>query len=122
MMHPTFAHFRSLPGGFSPAVCIAEELHVSQIHLRIKAERQRGFRPVQYENQYLRGYHWWLFPNYIDGIYSKVYARINIAGDLVVGTGKSTRLVCIENGRLTLSPFISDNAVSASDTRLLVCL
>lgn len=122
MTHPTFAHFKSLFVGFSPTLCISEELHLSQIHLRIKAERQRGFRPVRYENQYLRGYHWWLFPNYIDGVFSKVYARVNVFGDLVVGRGEWTRLVCIENGRLTLSSSISDDAVSASDDRLLVCL
>jgi len=117
----SIAHFKRFPV-LSISTCISEELHVSQIHVRIKAERQRGFRPVRYENQYLRGYHWWLFPNYLDGIYSKVYARINVVGDLVVGRGAWTRFVCIENGRLTLSPSISDDAVSASDDRLLVCL
>ena len=117
----SIAHFKTFPV-LSLPTCISEELHLSQIHVRIKAERQRGFRPVRYENQYLRGYHWWLYPNYIDGIYSKVYARINVVGDLVVGTGEGARLVCIKNGRLTLSSLISDDAVSASDTRLLVCL
>lgn len=104
------------------ALSVLEGLLSSQVHARLNAEQQRGFRPVRYENQYLSGYHWWLFPNYIDGIYSKVYARINVFGDLVVGRGEWTRLVCIENGRLTLSPSISDDAVSASDERLLVCL
>lgn len=104
------------------ALSASEGLLSSQVRARLNAEQHRGFRPVQYENQYLPGYHWWLFPNYIDGIYSKVYARINIAGDLVVGTGERARPVCIENGRLTLSPSISDDAISASDTRLLVCL
>ena len=117
MTHPTFTS-RS-----APALCVSEELAFpSQIHNRLEAERQRGFRPVRYENQYLSGYHWWLFPNYIDGIFSKVYARVNVFGDLVVGRGEWTRLVCISHGRLTLSSSISDDAVSASDTRLLVCL
>lgn len=122
MTRPTFTHFKSLFVGVPPILCISEELHLSQIHVRIQAERQRGFRPVRYENQSLLGYHWWIYPNYVDGIFSKVYARMNVVGDLVVGRGEGTRLVCIENGRLTLSPSISDDAVSASDTRLLVCL
>ena len=104
------------------ALSASEGLLSSQVHAHLNAEQQRGFRPVRYVNQYLRGYHWWLFPNYIDGIYSKVYARVNVFGDLVVGRGEATRLVCIENGRLTLSQSISDDAVSASDDRLLVCL
>ena len=124
MTRPTsIANFKSLSVGFTPPVCVSEELQLpSQIQDRIKAERQRGFRPVRYENQYLSGYHWWLFPNYIDGVFSKVYARMNIFGDLVVGKGERTRLVCIANGRLTLSASISDAVVSASDARLLVCL
>ena len=117
MTHPTFT---SRP---APALCVSEELAFpSQIHNRLRAERQRGFRPVRYENQYLSGYHWWLFPNYVDGVFSKVYARKNVVGDLVVGRGEATRLVCISNGRLTLSQWVSDDAVSASDERLLVCL
>ena len=104
------------------ALSASEGLLSSQVHTHLNAEQQRGFRPVRYTNQYLPGYYWWLFPNFDEGVFSKVYARINIAGDLVVGRGEWTRLVCIENGRLTLSPSISDNAVSASDDRLLVCL
>ena len=104
------------------ALSASAGLRSSQVHTHLNAEQQRGFHPVRYENQYLLGYHWWLFPNYIDGIYSKVYARMNVFGDLVVGTGEWTRLVCIKNGRLTLSPSVSDDAVSASDERLLVCL
>lgn len=104
------------------ALSATEGLRSSQVYAHLTAEQQRGFQPVQYQHQYLPGYHWWLFPNYIDGIYSKVYARINVVGDLVCGTGEATRLVCIENGRLALSSHITDTAVSASDTRLLVCL
>jgi len=104
------------------ALSALEGLRSSQVHARLNAEQHRGFRPVRYENQYLRGYHWWLFPNFDEGVFSKVYARVNIAGDLVVGRGEWTRLVCISDGRLTLSPSISDDAVSASDDRLLVCL
>ena len=114
---------KSLSVGLPPPVCVSEVFQLpSQIRDRLKAERQRGFRPVRYAHQYLSGYHWWLFPNYVDGVFSKVYARVNVFGDLVVGTGERTRLVCIVNGRLTLSASISKDAVSASDTRLLVCL
>lgn len=104
------------------ALSASEGLRSSQVRARLTAEQQRGFRPVRYENQYLRGYHWWLFPNYVDGIYSKVYARVTVFGDLVVGRGRWTRFACIEKGKLTLRPFISDDTVSASDTRLFVCL
>lgn len=104
------------------ALSASEGLRSSQVYAHLNAEQQRGFQPVRYENQYLPGYHWWLFPNYINGVFSKVYARMNVFGDLVVGKGESTRLVCITNGRLTLSASISDDAVSASDARLLVCL
>ncbi len=104
------------------ALSASEGLLSSQVHTHLNAEQHRGFRPVRYENQYLRGYHWWLFPNFDEGVFSKVYARINIAGDLVVGTGGGTRLVCISNGRLVLSQWVSNDVVSASDDRLLVCL
>ena len=104
------------------ALSASEGLRSSQVHARLNAEQQRGFRPVRYENQYLRGYHWWIYPNYVDGIFSKVYARMNVDGNLVVGRGEWTRFVCISNGKLTLSPSISDDAVFASDARLLVCL
>lgn len=107
----------------APTICVSEELQfTSEMHACLKAERQRGFCPVRYEDQYLSGYHWWLFPNYIDRVFSKVYARMNAAGNLVVGTGDRARLVCISNGRLTLSPSLFEDAVSVSDTRLLVCL
>jgi len=36
---------------------VVQELYVSQIRVRIAAECLRGFHPVRYENQYLRGYH-----------------------------------------------------------------
>ena len=57
-----------------------------------------------------------------DGVYSKVFARVNVVGDLVIGTGEDTSLVCIRHGRLTLMRQVSDDVVSTSDKRLLVCL
>ena len=101
---------------------VVRELCSPQIDARVAAERQSGFNPIPFENRYLRGYHWWLYPNYEDGIYSKVYARVNVVGDLVVGTGEGTRLVCIIDGKLVLRQRVSDSVVSASDARLLVCL
>ena len=106
----------------SEPVVVQELYTLQQIHVRVDAERQSGFYPTSFDNQDLLGYHWWLYPNYEDSVFSKVYARVNIFGDLVVGIGERTRLVCISNGRLTLSHTISDAAVSASDARLLVCL
>ena len=49
-------------------------------------------------------------------------ARANVAGDLVIGTGDDTSLVCIRHGRLTITRQVSDDVVSTSDKRLLVCL
>ena len=67
-------------------------------------------------------YYWWIYPNYDDSIYSKVLARVNIAGDLVIGTGEEICLVCIRHGRLTITRQVADDVLSASDVRILVCL
>ena len=94
-----------------------------EIRARLTEEREHEGNPVRYEGQALESpYHWWLYPNYADGIYSKVFARANIVGDLVIGTGDDTSLVCIRHGRLTLTRQVSDDVVSVSDDRLLVCL
>ena len=101
---------------------VVRGLYAREIDARIAAERESGFDPIPSKNRYLRGYHWWLYPNYDDGIYSKVYARVDSVGDLVVGTGERTRLVCIIDGKLVLRQRVPDSVVSASDARLLVCL
>ena len=94
-----------------------------EIRARLAEERQLESNPVRYEGQALESpYHWWLYPNYADGIYSKCLSRANIVGDLVVGTGDDTSLVCIRHGRLTLTRQVSDDVVSVSDDRLRVCL
>ena len=106
----------------TPPLCV-EGLCDEQIHCRLAEERDNNVKPVRFNGQHLHGYHWWILPNYDDGVYSSVYARVNVVGDLVVGTGEDTHLVCITNGnRLTLSQNFSDAVVSASDERLLVCL
>ena len=101
---------------------VVRDLYPPQIDARVASERESGFNPIPFENRYLRGYHWWLYPNYDEGIYSKVYAHVNVVGDLVVGRGEQTRLVCIIDGKLVLRQRMSDSVVSASDARLLVCL
>ena len=78
--------------------------------------------PVRYEGQYIRGYHWFAYPNEVEGLYSKVLARKNVASDLVIDFGEETCLVCIKHGRLTLTRQVSDDVVNVSDERLLVCL
>ena len=94
-----------------------------QIRARLTEERQLESNPVRYEEQALENaYHWWVYPNYADGIYSKVLARANVVGHLVVGTGDETSLVIIRHGRLTLTRQVSDDVVSVSDDRLRVCL
>ena len=94
-----------------------------EIRARLAEERHFESNPVRYEGQDLENaYYWWLYPNYADGIYSTVLARVNIAGDLVIGTGEEMCLVIIRHGRLTITRKTADDVVSASDDRILVCL
>ena len=98
--------------------CI-DNLSDDKIRERIAKERE----PVRYEGQELGNfYRWWAYPNYAEGIYSKVFARANIAGDLVIGDGENICLVCILHGRLTLTRQVSNGTVNVYDERLLVCL
>ena len=93
----------------------------AQIHARLAEEREYVGEPVRYEGQRLGNlYHWWLFPNWDEGIFSKALARINAAGDLVVGTGENTCLVIIRHGRLTLTRQISDKPCFKSLTERLL--
>lgn len=78
--------------------------------------------PVCYEGYSIRGYHWFVYPNVTDGLYSKVLARVNAAGDLVIDFGDETCLVCIRHGRLTLTLQVADDVANVSDDRLLVCI
>lgn len=95
----------------------------AQIHARLAEEREFEGEPVRYEGQALgNSYYWWIYPNYDDGIYSKVLTRVNVAGDLVIGTGEDTSLVMIRHGRLLLTRQPCDDIVSAFDERLLICL
>lgn len=112
---------------YKPDVLIANPFVVDglcseQIVSRIAEERKFGYTPVKYENQHLKDYYWWLYPNWDAGIFSKIFARANIFGNLVCGAGEKTHLVCIEDGRFTLTRQVSDDVVSVSDERLLVCL
>ena len=94
-----------------------------EIRARLTEERKFESPPVRYQRQTLKNpYHWWLYPNYDDGVYSKIFARVNVVGDLVIGTGDETSLVIIRHGRLTITRQVSDDVVSTSDKRLLVCL
>ena len=102
--------------------CI-DNLCTSEMRSRIHAERPIGSPPVRYEGQALENaYYWWIYPNYAEGIYSKVLARANVVGDLVIGTGEDTSLVIIRHGRLTLTRQPANDVANVSDERLLVCL
>ena len=106
---------------------VVENLSDEQIRDRIAQERDFGYTPMKYEKQRLKGYYWWLYPNWCDadacnGVFSKVFAKANMFGNLVVGAGEKTHLVCIEDDRFVLSQNVSDNAVLVSDERLFVCL
>lgn len=101
----------------------AVDLCDEQIRARLAEERKFESPPVRYEGQALENaYHYWLYPNYAEGIYSKVLARANVIGDLVIGTGADTCLVIIRHGRLTITRQSCDDIVSVFDERLLVCL
>ncbi|MXZ79839.1 MAG: hypothetical protein F4Z15_00360 [Gammaproteobacteria bacterium] len=83
--------------------------------------------PVPYEGQHIRGYHYFAYPNAAEGLYSKVLARVNVVGDLVIDLdfgdkGDETCLVCILHGRLTITQQVSDGVVNILDKRLLLCL
>ena len=102
--------------------CI-DNLCASEIRSQIHAERPLGSPPVRYEGQRLENaYHYWLYPNEPEGLYSKVLARANVVGDLVIGTGEDTSLVIIRHGRLTLTRQAANDVANISDERLLVCL
>ncbi|MDE0636673.1 MAG: hypothetical protein OXI43_12610 [Candidatus Poribacteria bacterium] len=79
--------------------------------------------PICYEGQHIRGYHYFVYPNEAEGVYSKVFARVNVVGDLVIDYGDDkTSLVCIRHGRLTITRQVADDVVSVTDKRLLVYL
>ena len=82
----------------------------------------RDGNPVQYDGQHILGYHWFAYPNAAKGLYSKVLARVNMFGDLVVGNGEETCLVIIRYGRFSLSRKVCDDVANVRDKRLLMCL
>ena len=65
---------------------------------------------VGYEGQHILGYHWFAYPNAAEGLYSKALARVNMFGDLVVGSGEKTCLVCIKHGRLSVTRQVGNDA------------
>lgn len=88
----------------------------------IRAKLAEDGNPVPYEGQYIRGYHYFVYPNAAEGLYSKVLARANGVGDLVIGDGEDRCLVIIRYGRLSLTRQVSDDIANVYDERLLVCL
>ena len=102
--------------------CI-DNLTEDEIQERLANENNDGMKPVRYNGQDLENaYHYWVFPNEPEGLYSKVLARANVAGDLVIDFGGETCLVIIRHGRLTLTRQVCDDVANVSDKRLLVCL
>ena len=102
--------------------CI-DTLTEDEIQERLANEDNDGMKPTRYNGEDLENaYHWWVFPNKSEGLYSKVLARANAVGDLVIGSGDETSLVIIRHGRLTLTRQFSDDVANVSDERLLVCL
>ena len=95
-----------------------DNLSEADMHERLS----RDSNPVQYEGQHLLGYHWFAYPNAAEGLYSKVLARVNMFGDLVVGRGEETCLVCIKHGRLSVTRQVGNDVANVHDKRLLVCL
>ena len=100
-----------------------DNLTDSQMLERISEVVKYDGEPVRYEGQPLENpYHFWVYPNWTDGIFSTAFARANIFGDLVVSQLDHTCLVCIRHGRLSLTRQVSNDVVSVNDRRLLVCL
>ena len=82
----------------------------------------RDGNPVQYDGQHILGYHWFAYPNAAEGLYSKVLARVNMFGDLVIGSGEETCLVIIWYGRFSLSRKVCEDVANVHDKRLLMYL
>ena len=100
-----------------------DNLTEDKIQERLANEDTNGMRPARYEEQDLEGvYHWWIFPNEPEGLYSKCLARANVAGDLVIDFAGEICLICIRYGRFTITRQITDDVVSIFDDRILVCL
>ena len=100
-----------------------DNLTEDEIQDRLANEDNDGMKPVCYEGEDLENaYHWWVYPNEPEGIYSKCLARANVAGDLVIDFAGEVCLVVIRHGRLTLTRQIADDVVSIFDKRILVCL
>ena len=75
--------------------CI-DTLTEDEIQERLANEDNDGMKPTRYNGEDLENaYHWWVFPNKSEGLYSKVLARANAVGDLVIGSGDETSLVII---------------------------
>ena len=88
----------------------------------IRNHLTRDGNPAGYEGQHILGYHWFAYPNAAEGLYSKVFARVNMFGDLVVGTGEDTSLVIIRHGRLSITRQVCDDVANVHDKRLLICM
>ena len=100
-----------------------DNLTECDIQERLANEDDNGMKPSHYREQDLENaYYWWIFPNASEGLYSKVLARANVIGDLVIGSGEDTCLVIIRHGRLTITNQVSDDVANVHDERLLVCL
>ena len=82
----------------------------------------RDGNPIGYDGQHLLGYHWFAYPNEAEGLYSKILARVNMFGDLVIGRGEETSLVIIRYGRFSLTRKVCEDVANVHDKRLLVCL
>ena len=134
--HLSPVDYPDIPGNLSHSQEILEVSALIQSHLfcvdnltedeiqeRLANENNDGMKPIRYEGQDLENaYYWWIFPNKPEGLYSKVLARANVVGDIVIGSGDDTSLVVIRHGRLTLTRQFCDDVANVSDERLLVCL
>ena len=89
----------------------------------IRERLTRDGNPVGYEGQHILGYHYGSpILTRRRGYTPKSFARVNMFGDLVVGSGEETCLVCIKHGRLSVTRQVGNDVVSVHDKRLLVCL
>lgn len=95
-----------------------DNLSETDIHERLTKDGN----PAQYEGQHITGYHWFAYPNAAERLYSKTLARVNMFGDLVIGSGEDTCLVIIRYGRFSLARKVCDDVANVHNKRLLICL
>ena len=106
-----------------PNTFVATRLSDDQIRERLAEYQEFEGEIVRYDDFEIRGYHFWVYANFSDSIFSSVYAKMNVTTHLVVDVDDDVYLVAITDGKLTLTQdATNDDIILATDERLRVCL